>query len=144
MWQPEHGAAPKSKPLVATGFLCARLDVVSRLSWSGGFDGQINERGLREIVSEGCRVGFSCKAWSVAGVPAEPCGDRAPAPTPASEWDSGKLCRERAKAKGVVMGRKPKLTDHQRQEAIARREAGESLVDIGRSYNVSHSTISRL
>jgi DNA invertase Pin-like site-specific DNA recombinase len=52
--------------------------------------------------------------------------------------------RERAKAKGVVMGRKPKLTHHQRQEAIARREAGELLVDIGRSYNVSHSTISRL
>jgi len=52
--------------------------------------------------------------------------------------------RERAKANGVVMGRKPKLTHHQRQEALARREAGESLVDIGRSYNVSHSTISRL
>ena len=52
--------------------------------------------------------------------------------------------RERAKAKGVVMGRKPKLTHHQRQEAIARRDAGESLMDIGRSYNVSHSTISRL
>ena len=33
--------------------------------------------------------------------------------------------RERAKAKGVRMGRKPKLTHHQRQEAIARREAGE-------------------
>jgi DNA invertase Pin-like site-specific DNA recombinase len=52
--------------------------------------------------------------------------------------------RERAKARGVVMGRRPKLTQHQRQEAIARGEAGESLVDIGRSYNVSHSTISRL
>lgn len=53
--------------------------------------------------------------------------------------------RERAKANGVVMGRKPKLTHHQRQEAIARRETGkESLVDIARSYNVSHSTISRL
>ena len=52
--------------------------------------------------------------------------------------------RERAKAKGVRMGRKPKLTHHQRQEAIARREAGESLVGIARSYNVSHSTISRL
>jgi DNA invertase Pin-like site-specific DNA recombinase len=52
--------------------------------------------------------------------------------------------RERAKARGVVMGRKPKLNHHQRQEAVARREAGESLVDIGRSYNVSHSTISRL
>jgi DNA invertase Pin-like site-specific DNA recombinase len=52
--------------------------------------------------------------------------------------------RERAKAKGVVMGRKPKLTRHQRQEAVARRDAGEALVDIARSYNVSHSTISRL
>jgi DNA invertase Pin-like site-specific DNA recombinase len=52
--------------------------------------------------------------------------------------------RERAKVKGVVMGRKPKQTHHQRQEAIARREAGEALVDIGRSYNVSHSTIGRL
>jgi DNA invertase Pin-like site-specific DNA recombinase len=52
--------------------------------------------------------------------------------------------RERAKAKGVKMGRKPKLTHHQRQEAMARREAGEVLVDIARSYNVSHSTISRL
>jgi DNA invertase Pin-like site-specific DNA recombinase len=52
--------------------------------------------------------------------------------------------RERAKARGVVMGRRPKLTSHQRREAIARREAGEILVDIARSYNVSHSTISRL
>jgi DNA invertase Pin-like site-specific DNA recombinase len=52
--------------------------------------------------------------------------------------------RERAKARGVVLGRKPKLTSHQRREAIARREAGEVLTDIARSYNVSHSTISRL
>jgi DNA invertase Pin-like site-specific DNA recombinase len=52
--------------------------------------------------------------------------------------------RERAKARGVVLGRKPKLTVHQRREAIARREAGEVLTDIARSYNVSHSTISRL
>lgn len=52
--------------------------------------------------------------------------------------------RERAKARGVVLGRKPKLTPHQRIEAIKRREAGEVLIDIARSYNVSHSTISRL
>jgi hypothetical protein len=49
----------------------------------------------------------------------------------------------RAKARGVKFGRKLKLTPHQRTKAIARREAGESLVEIGRSYNVSHSTISR-
>jgi DNA invertase Pin-like site-specific DNA recombinase len=52
--------------------------------------------------------------------------------------------RQRAMARGVVMGRRPKLTAHQRREAIARREAGEVLTDIARSFNVSHSTISRL
>lgn len=52
--------------------------------------------------------------------------------------------RERAKARGVVLGRKPKLTQHQRREALQRREAGEVLINIARSYNVSHSTISRL
>lgn len=52
--------------------------------------------------------------------------------------------RERAKARGVKLGRKPKLTRHQKQEALARRDAGEPLTEIARSYNVSHSTISRL
>jgi DNA invertase Pin-like site-specific DNA recombinase len=52
--------------------------------------------------------------------------------------------RERAKARGVHMGRPAKLTPHQRREALARREAGETLVEIARSYNVSHPTISRL
>jgi DNA invertase Pin-like site-specific DNA recombinase len=52
--------------------------------------------------------------------------------------------RARAMARGVRFGRKPKLTAHQVAEARARREAGEALSDIGRSFNVSHSTISRL
>ena len=52
--------------------------------------------------------------------------------------------RERAKARGVHMGRPPKLTSHQRQEALARREAGESLSDIARTYGVAHTTIGRL
>jgi DNA invertase Pin-like site-specific DNA recombinase len=52
--------------------------------------------------------------------------------------------RRRAQARGVRFGRKLKLTAHQRQESIARREAGEALVEIARSYAVSHSTISRL
>jgi DNA invertase Pin-like site-specific DNA recombinase len=53
--------------------------------------------------------------------------------------------RERAKAQGVRMGRPPKLTPHQIKEAVRRRERGdETLADIARSYNVSHSTISRL
>src|ERR1700741_2866934 len=42
--------------------------------------------------------------------------------------------RERAKARGVKMGRPPKLTPHQQKEAIKRREQGdESLTEIGRS-----------
>ena len=52
--------------------------------------------------------------------------------------------RKRAQARGVRFGRKLKLSPHQRQEAVRRREAGEALVENGRSYNVSHSTISRL
>jgi len=53
--------------------------------------------------------------------------------------------RRRAVARGVKMGRKPKLTLHQAKEAIRRRDRGEeTLREIARSYNVSHSTISRL
>jgi DNA invertase Pin-like site-specific DNA recombinase len=52
--------------------------------------------------------------------------------------------RHRAQRRGVKFGRKPKLTLHQQQEAIEPRAQGEALVDIARSYAVSHSTVSRL
>jgi DNA invertase Pin-like site-specific DNA recombinase len=53
--------------------------------------------------------------------------------------------RARAVARGVKLGRRPKLTPHQQREAIERRERGEeTLTDIGRSYNVSAATVSRL
>jgi DNA invertase Pin-like site-specific DNA recombinase len=52
--------------------------------------------------------------------------------------------RARAVARGVKLGRKPKLTPHQQREAIKRRDHGEPMREIARSYNVSHSTISRL
>jgi DNA invertase Pin-like site-specific DNA recombinase len=52
--------------------------------------------------------------------------------------------RQRAKDRGVRLGRKPKLTAHQKREALARRNAGEALAEIARSYDVHHSTISRL
>jgi hypothetical protein len=52
---------------------------------------------------------------------------------------------DRAKANGVKMGRKPKLTPHQTKEAIRRRDKGEeTLVEIGRSYNGSGWTIGRV
>ncbi len=53
--------------------------------------------------------------------------------------------RADAKAKGVKFGRKPTLTEHQKREAIKRRDKeGETLRSIARSYNVSAQTISRL
>ena len=52
--------------------------------------------------------------------------------------------RTRAKARGVHMGRPSKLTPHQRREAIARLDAGESQSDVARSYGVAHTTIGRL
>jgi DNA-binding MarR family transcriptional regulator len=47
-------------------------------------------------------------------------------------------------ARGIKFGRKLKLTQHQIAEAIRRRDAGEALTEIGKKFNVSHSTISRL
>jgi DNA invertase Pin-like site-specific DNA recombinase len=52
--------------------------------------------------------------------------------------------RKRARARGVRMGRPPKMTPQQINEAIRRRDNGEPMRKIARSYNVSHSTISRL
>jgi len=52
--------------------------------------------------------------------------------------------RVRAKARGVHMGRPFKLNRHQQREAIARREAGEALTDIARTFGVHHTTIGRL
>jgi DNA invertase Pin-like site-specific DNA recombinase len=52
--------------------------------------------------------------------------------------------RARAVARGVKMGRPPKLTPGQQKEALRRRDAGEPMRDIAPTYDVSHSTISRL
>ena len=52
--------------------------------------------------------------------------------------------RKIAQAKGVRMGRKPKLTPHQKTEARRRIAKGESTRDLAKSYGVSVSTISWL
>ena len=52
--------------------------------------------------------------------------------------------RARAKAVSVHMGRPPKLTPHQRREALARREAGETSTEIARTFGVSYTTVGRL
>jgi DNA invertase Pin-like site-specific DNA recombinase len=51
--------------------------------------------------------------------------------------------RKRAKANGIKFGRKPKLSTFQREEALKRRGAGETLAAIAKSYAVNLS-ISRL
>jgi DNA invertase Pin-like site-specific DNA recombinase len=52
--------------------------------------------------------------------------------------------RARTVARGVKLGRKPKLTLHQVREALTRRINGEPVRDIARGYAVHHSTILRL
>jgi DNA invertase Pin-like site-specific DNA recombinase len=52
--------------------------------------------------------------------------------------------RQRAMTAGVRFGRKPKLSPFQRQEALKRRAAGETLAEIAKSYAVDISMISRL
>jgi DNA invertase Pin-like site-specific DNA recombinase len=53
--------------------------------------------------------------------------------------------RRLARERGIKMGRKPKLTTHQRQQALKRLAAGdETTRQIARDYAVHHSTIARL
>src|SRR6476646_186156 len=73
-----------------------------------------------------------------------PCrGDVSARPTRGAAGTEGR-CGRRARERGVRFGRKPRLTRHQALEALARRDAGERLRDIALTFNVSHSTISRL
>jgi DNA invertase Pin-like site-specific DNA recombinase len=52
--------------------------------------------------------------------------------------------RKRAQAAGLKFGRKPKLSEYQRQETLRRRAEGETLASIARSYAVDISMISHL
>jgi DNA invertase Pin-like site-specific DNA recombinase len=52
--------------------------------------------------------------------------------------------RERAKARGVKMGRPPKLDTFQKGEAVKQLKAGESPAAIGPTYGVHRSTIERI
>jgi resolvase-like protein len=52
--------------------------------------------------------------------------------------------RKRAQERGGRFGHRPKLSPFQIAEALRRKANGEALTEIGKSYGVSHSTISRL
>src|SRR6267154_1536339 len=51
--------------------------------------------------------------------------------------------RKRAMAKGVKFGRKPKLSEYQRREALKRRAAGASLDSLAAKFGVSRDSIHR-
>jgi len=52
--------------------------------------------------------------------------------------------RERAKAKGIRFGRRPKLNAHQRAHALDLLDGGKSQAEVGRILGVDQATISRL
>jgi DNA invertase Pin-like site-specific DNA recombinase len=52
--------------------------------------------------------------------------------------------RARAKARGVKFGRKPKMSQRERRDAVIRLEAGETKEDVARAFKVSGRTIERL
>jgi DNA invertase Pin-like site-specific DNA recombinase len=52
--------------------------------------------------------------------------------------------RDRAKARGVRFGRKPKLTAHQRAHALKMLDAGEPQSAVAKVVGVDQSTVSRL
>ena len=52
--------------------------------------------------------------------------------------------RDRAKARGVKLGRRSKLSEHQRREILARKDAGEPVRDIALTYGVHWTTIAKV
>ena len=63
----------------------------------------------------------------------------------AFERDLRSARTEMGQARGAKkLGRKPKLTPEQRQEALRRRLWGETFATIAKDYNVSNTTIARL
>jgi len=52
--------------------------------------------------------------------------------------------RRAAVARGVHLGRKPKLTEHQRRIALERMRLGESARAIAKEWGVAHTTVSRM
>ena len=52
--------------------------------------------------------------------------------------------RKIAREKNVQFGRKPKLSEHQKDKARQRLAAGEATREIAKDFGVSHPTISRL
>src|SRR6516165_9139611 len=78
------------------------------------------------------------------------CGrDRSGGGFPNAGYEPPPLCGDcpstaRSRPKERPKYRRPKLTPHQQQEARRRKQSGEPVREIARSYKVHNSTISRL
>jgi Helix-turn-helix domain len=57
---------------------------------------------------------------------------------------SFKRAKDAAKPRPRLPARKPKLSDHQRGEALKRLDAGESCREIAKAFRMHHATIARL
>ena len=92
---------------------------------------------VAEVQFEACYPALQCSGHDPIGVGANGNRHRKTAIHIRARTGDG---RKRAMAKGVRFGRKPKLSEFQRQETLKRRAAGE----IAKSYAVDVSMISRL
>jgi DNA invertase Pin-like site-specific DNA recombinase len=112
-------------------------------------------RSTRELLDLIERIGKAGASFRSLGDPLwDTCHHRAgfyrrclpPSLTSSATWSASAPAKaKRALANGVKFGRKRKLSDYQRKEAIKRRDAGgETLAEIAKSYGVDISMISRL
>jgi hypothetical protein len=84
---------------------------------------------------------FEATSSSTAVVVRQPAPTCTPEYTPRYTPELTPSSTHAAKACGVRMGRKPKLTDHQRQETRRRLESCESVRTIGKSFGVHHAAV---
>jgi hypothetical protein len=140
----------------------ATLGDWSSPGWQGSRQGRNRlPAGVHELIDHYARVlDWSLKKARGVGrrgqgrqIGARGTGDTAIAPPqivstaqPQGVEDIGSILRRatRFRGRGVHMGRPPKLTPHQQAEARGRRDNGEALTDIARTYGVAHTTIARL
>jgi DNA invertase Pin-like site-specific DNA recombinase len=98
--------------------------------------GSAAARPTLDFVADACHRGEHDRSWSVLGGLAEFERELIRARTGEG--------RKRAKERGVKFGRPRKMTPHQRQEALQRLAAGETMADVARTYAVDATTIGRL
>ena len=121
--------------------------MVSR-RYAGYLRASTTKQGEKELGVEAKREALRRNLVSHHGDEIAEFADRWPTPRPRVERalivQQTNEVRARAMADGTRFGRKPKLSKHQAREVLKRVAAGEPMRQIALSYNVDHSTITRL